>query len=238
MEHSFNWGSSESKEITETWAYSTGMGEDKVIFTAVPFDVYYYKVISAPDEAAGENGEPLKPGSTMVINIPRKSGTYHQELDYYNEHNGDTWDVVLPHTLGNPLSYAKESDVAGIKAQAGNKGLFTTTSSMRNGTSATGTSSLNVEQVTSAEKNFDYELEDTFEAEVKVGGATIGGSAGYHYGHSITNTTSSGLFIEGEVPDIPQANHSTDLDFRWGLLMYPVSGTGQNFNLVTYWVDR
>jgi hypothetical protein len=33
----------------------------------------------------------------MTINIPRKPGVYNQELTYYNEHNGDTRDVKLPH---------------------------------------------------------------------------------------------------------------------------------------------
>ena len=110
MEHSFNWGVSKSKEITESWSYSTGVGEDMVIFTAVPYDVYYYKVISAPDEV-DENGKNPKVGGIMTISIPRKLSVYNQELTYYNEHNGDTWDVVLPHTPGNPFSYAKENDL-------------------------------------------------------------------------------------------------------------------------------
>ena len=237
MEHGFNWGVSKSKEISESWSYSTGVGEDKVVFTAIPYDVYYYKIISAPDKA-DENGKKAKVGGIMTINIPRKPGTYNQELTYYNEHNGETWDVELPHTLGNPFSYAKESDLPGLKTNAGNRGLFTTTSNMNVGVTSTGTTSQSVEQVTTEEKSFDYELELGIEAETKVAGVTIGASAKFGYGYGFSNSTSAGIFIEGEVPDIPQNKYSTDLDFRWGLLMYPMSGPGQSFNLVTYWVDQ
>jgi hypothetical protein len=242
-EHSFNWGSSKSKEITQTYGYATGfrddgVGEDKVIFTAIPYDVYYYKVISAPDEELNDNGDEPKVGGMMEISIPRKPGTYHQELNYYNEHNGDTPDVTLPHTLGNPFSYAKYADVASIKQNAGNKGLFTTITDTHVGTSSSGTSSMSVESVTSEEKSFNYDLEVAFEAELKVGGVTAGASLKFNYGHEITNTVSSGIFIDGEVPDIPQSLYSSDKDFRWGLLMYPTSSGYQRYNLVTYWVDN
>jgi hypothetical protein len=240
VENSFNWGSSTSTEVTETWAFSTGAGEDKVVFTAVPFDVYYYTVISAPDEAQ-EAG--LQPGATLTISIPRKPGTFHQELNFYNEHNGDTWDVELPHTIGEPFTYATQSEVETIKNSSkdskGNvRGLYTTTTIMHVGTSSKGTSKQSVEQVTTAEKSFDYGLELSVEAEAKVAGVTVGRSAKFDYGHGITNSVSSGLFIEGEVPDIPQEQYSSALDFRWGLLMYPMTGKNQSFNLVTYWVDQ
>jgi hypothetical protein len=242
VENSMNWGSSKSKEVTETWSYNTGVGEDKVVFTAIPFDVYYYKVITAPsNDPVGPSGGKLKPGDTMVINVPRQPGTFNQELNYYNTHNGTTWDVVLPHTLGSPLTYTTQSGAAGIKegSKQGGKarGLYST-KGMTVGVGDTGNTGQSVEEMTSEEKSFDYGVELSIEGEMKAGGVTVGASEKFNYGYGVTNSVSSSIFIEGEVPDIPTALHTTALDFKWGLLMYPTTGTGQAFNLVTYWVDK
>jgi hypothetical protein len=73
---------------------------------------------------------------------------------------------------------------------------------------------------------------------MKVAGATVGASEKFGYGYEFSTSVEKGVFIEGEVPDIPPAKNSTALSFRWGLLMYPATANGQTFNLVTYWVDK
>jgi hypothetical protein len=237
VENSFTWGSSHSKEITETWAYSTGVGEDKVVFTAIPFDSYYYTVISAPEGEAIGGGNDLAPGDTMVVSVPRKPGTYNTTVAAYNANNGDGYDITLKHTLGTPFSYYTHAEISALKTAAGNRGLFTTTTEMRVGNTNTGSTSKSVEQVTTEEKIEGYELEISAEAEIVAGVVLVGASAAYNTGYEITNSVSEGIFIEGAVPDIPLAQSSYE-HFRWGLLMFPVEEQNQKFNVVTYWVDH
>ncbi len=56
---------------TETWTTST---DDAVVFTVIPFDVYYYKVVSSPD--------PADINKTVSINVPRKLSTYKVPVDF------------------------------------------------------------------------------------------------------------------------------------------------------------
>ena len=133
--------------------------------------------------------------------------------------------------------YAKENDLPALKTRAGSRGLFSTRY-MQVGTGSTGATAIGIEQVTAEEKSFNYGLELGIEAEAKVMGVTAGASAKFGYGYGFTNSTSEGLFIEGQVPSIPGDKYNTDLAFKWGLLMYPMSGTGQSFNFLTYWVDQ
>jgi hypothetical protein len=243
VNYGFNWGVSASTNLTESWAYSTGVGEDKVVFTAIPYDVYYYRVVTAPaNNGAGEDSESLDAGDTMVISVPRKPGTFNQALTYYNDHNGETWDVALNHTPGQPGTYHTSSDITAIKAAARSilgsaKGLYSTRHTTV-GVSNTGSTSQGVEETTGMEVDLGFEVEVSTEAKVKAGGVTTGVNWSYSFGINASITSEDSIFIEGEVPDIPTARHTTDLDFDWGLLMYPTAGTGQNFNLVTYWVDR
>jgi hypothetical protein len=238
VENSFTWGSAWSKEVTETWQYDTGVGEDKVVYTAIPFDVYYYTVISAPSDAIAE-GETLAPGDTMVVSVPRKPGTYNASLAHFNAHNGDGYDITttaLRHTLGIPSSYYSQSQVAGLKSATGNRGLFTKEASeLRTGYSNTGSTSRSVEEYSSEEKSFSYDLEAGVEAEVVASGVLVGASAKYAYGYSTTTTVGNSIFIQGQVPDLSVSSLTA---FNWGLLMFPVEEQGQAYNVVTYWVEE
>jgi hypothetical protein len=234
---SMTWGSSYSTEITETWAYDTGVGEDKVVFTSIPFDTYYYTVISAPAGQPIGGGKFLSPGDTMVVSVPRKPGTYNTTVAAYNANNGDGYDITLKHTLGTPFSYYTHAEISALKIAAGSRGLFTTTTEMRVGNTNTGSTSKSVEQVTTEEKIESYDLEASVEAEVVAGGILVGASAAYNTGYETTNSISSGIFISGTVPDVPLAQSSYE-QFRWGLLMFPVEEQNQKFNVVTYWVDH
>jgi hypothetical protein len=248
IENSFNWGVTKSKEISETYSYHTIAGEDRVIFTAVPFDVYYYTVLSAPDEVieTAEGEKTPEVGGTMTISVPRKPGFYSAAMEFYNQHNGDTWDVKLPHKLGQPFSYANESQVDGIKRNADDRGLFTTTNFLTAG-NGNSYNAMSAEKAVGKEESFDYELSTEFEAEVTAGTVMVGMNSKFSYGHSTTTSTSNSIFVEGSVPNIPEEMYSAGKDVRWGLMMYPTSSSdldptntsqNQQFNYVTYWVDN
>jgi hypothetical protein len=237
--NSFNWAAAKTTETTETWAHSIGLGEDKVVYTAVPFDVYYYKVLKAPtNNGAGQGGENLNVGDTLVVSIPRRAGTYNTEREFYNAHNGDAPDITVEHTIGDPRTYLTRSAMAAKKNQVGDRGLFTTIRSVNAGISNTGSTSQSVETVTAEEVDLGYELELGIEAEFEVGAVKAGVNASFSYGYNHTAITSEGLFIEGEVPDIPTATPNAQSKvFTWGLLMYPMEKPGLAYNFVTYWTE-
>lgn len=230
LDQSFNWGTATTHEITENWGYTTALGEDKVIFTSIPFDVYYYTVLSSPDHS--------QIGETITVNVPRKPGTYHQETSYYNSHiYGDAVMIdssVMQHSIGNPFSYATEAEKDTLKG-LDNPGLFSD-SSLQVGT-GTGSSTIGLENLSGDTDTYAYSLDVTVSMEATVVGISIGGSAGYQYGYSYSSTINKGTYIEGEVPDIPQDYYNSNRAFEWGLMSYPVTKSGQKFTIVSYWVQ-
>ena len=84
---------------------------------------------------------------------------------------------------------------------------------------------------------YNYDLDVLVEAEAVLGGVLGSGGAGFQYGYNSTVSTSTGTHITGVVGIIPSGNPE---EFTWGLMMYPYihAGTGQAFNIVTYWVDE
>ena len=97
---SMDWTATASASIETTVSYSSGPGEDKVVFSSVPFDVYYYEVISSPD--------PKAVGETITINLPREPQTFSVSRTFFNDNNGEAMDIderILPHTIGDPWSY-------------------------------------------------------------------------------------------------------------------------------------
>lgn len=231
VEKSFTWGVATTHEVTETWGYNTGVGEDKVIFTSIPFDVYYYEVLSSPLED--------QIGQTITINVPRSPGKYHVERTFYNSNNGTGFDIgnsILVHTPGDPLSYSNESDRDELKANS-DGGLFSN-HNVEVGTSNTGTSIITLEELESSSSSYEKGFSVSVETEVKAAYLTAGVSAGYNNSYSYTTTVTSGTYIEGKVPDIPANKYTTDIKFHWGLMAYPKESNDQKFTVVTYWVDQ
>jgi hypothetical protein len=231
VSQSMNWGTASTHEVTETWGYTTSVGENKVVFTSIPFDVYYYTILSSPVSS--------QIGETVSINVPRTPGRYHQETGYYNSHRfGDAIAIdstIMEHTKGKPFTYANETDKEDKRIEHGNIGLFSD-HYLQVGTGS-GSSTISLEDLTGETSTFEYDLDVTVEAEAKAGGITYGTSAGYGYGYSYSSSVISGTYIQGQVPDIPPARYDSSKAFRWGLMSYPQTSQGQKFTIVTYWVQ-
>jgi hypothetical protein len=231
MKNSFSWAQSTSKEISETWGWNTPIGEDLVIFTAIPFDVYYYKVLRSPD------GEEAQPGDILTVNVPRKSRTYHYELSYYNAHVPEAYRVTVNHTLGDPSSYYNSADRATLKSQAGGEGLFSLNTQTNAGEGG-GSSTIGLEELTGTDTTFAFETEVEVKAAATFTGVKVGVSVGFSYGYETTTSVSNGTFIEGTVPAIPRDYYSPAMDFDWGLMAYPRwEGTRDKYVFVTYWTS-
>jgi hypothetical protein len=226
VEESLDWISSQSSKIEKYIAYTSGPDEDKVIFTAIPFDVYYYTVISSSDPS--EVGEP------MTINVPREMQTLSVSRTFYNSKNGDKPDIdnrVMNHTIGNVSSYPS---IAERNALLASEGLYSTDSPVGVGSGSI-TVGIRTTQGQGTGTYSDFSVK--VESEVGSGGFTVGASAGFHYGHEYTVTNTESTMYEGTVGDIPDAHYTPDKAYIFGLFTYPIEHQGQAFTVVNYWVE-
>ena len=224
IEQSFDWISSSSREIETYVSYNTGELEDGVVFTAVPVDVYYYKILSSPDST--------EIGKIVSINVPRKNITTMVEKDFYNLHNGDADDIgsdILGHTLGNPWTYPSKS--AKDTLIAGGKGIATPVATVGQGN---GTTTVGINVTDGSSDGFEYSLEAKVEVEGGVGGVVAGVSAGFNFGMSYTVSSSKTTTFEGTVGHIPSASYSANM-YNFGLFYYKHP---KNFFVIDYWVEK
>jgi hypothetical protein len=229
VENSMDWISSTSREVEKYVAYTSGPDEDKVIFTAVPFDVYYYTVISSPN--------PGEVGKNLSINIPREIQTLSVSRTFYNENNGDNPDIgaqVLGHAIGKVWSYPAPWERDAFLTGCAPDGLESDETTVGVG-SGYQTIGIRISQGRGTGTYSD--ISTTIEAEYGLGGVTFGMSAGFHYGFEYTVTNTQSTFYEGMVGDIPDVIYTGDMSYIFGLFTYPCTLDEQNFTVVNYWVD-
>jgi len=226
VEAAMDWSSSHATEVSQSIAYSSGIDEDKVIFTAVPFDVYYYDIVSSPN--------PEAVGTVMSINIPRQLATYSVSREFYNSHNGDFTDIdesVINHTFGDVRSYPTFAESETLIRDGGLRSLVSPVGI------GSGSITVTVSRSESIGEGTSFDFTATVEAEIEAAGISAGRSESMSYGweRSITNTEMT--FYEGTIDDIPVDDYRPDLDYTFGLFTYPDSLDGQTFTVVNYWVE-
>jgi hypothetical protein len=237
----FMWGTAESFEFTESWGYTTETSTDMVVFTAIPFDVYYYEILDAP--ADGPASE--QPGDLTMISVPRKPlGPVTMPVEEYNSRNpgysiSRGMGGILRHTLGSPYSYAKWSDVAGIKAAAGNEGLFSSWDHKATVGMGNTTTTLNIEMLKSQSSTYDSSWNVGVKTSVEAAGVKIELDTRYQGEYSHTTSVSGSTWIEGTVPGLPSGVWDQNI-FAWGIMCYPYNDAANNqaFPVVTYWVEK
>lgn len=227
FESSFDWTASNSVAYSESYSHETH-NEDLVVFTTVPYDVYYYKVLQAPD--------PTLVGTKLTVNLPRKPITMPLERTFYNSHNGVAPDIdesVLGHTVGNPLSYPSKSDAEALIASGYGEGLI----SKKVMTVGEGSNSSTIElgKTSSSGSSFAFDIGVTIEAEAGAGGFTMGTSAGFHYGETYGISTSDSAVYSGEVSSISEKDFSPDKSFDFGLFTYRGKVGSDKFVVVQYY---
>jgi hypothetical protein len=226
-----------SLEQTETWTTGT---DDAVVFQVIPFDVYYYTIVSSPDATDF--------GKTVSINVPRKLKTYKVPVSLYNASvvDGPQLDsAILTHTVGDPGSYPKYNACA----TAAPGGMFGTTSYLVDRDSwcyasatplhvgvGSGTVGFTIARTDTSSAGVATDLSVQFETEAGAGGFTVGSSVGFHWGYSYTVDTSKSYSFDGAVGDLPDASHGYDFGLMAhkgmlaGRIDYPAF-------LVDYWVE-
>ena len=216
------------EDMSYSHEYQTMAGQDAVVFSCVPFDVYTYAVLSAPNSAAV--------GKTMTIDFPRQPEIIQMERTAFNALPGNTLAVgsaVLSHTIGDPQSYPSYAAIQGDCA-AGGWGMYD-----HSGMAApSGSSQLSTDSVTSGQSNtttVGSSLSIEASTENVVMGVLFGASVGFDADFDYSVTTSSSTEISGTVPSI----NSSDKSFQFGIAGYDCTNTATQpnpFIVVTYWV--
>ena len=214
----YNWGSSYEVSVSKEF---TTTNEDKVIFSSIPYDVYYYEVASSPSAQAGDK---------IVVSVPRAPIISSAEVGFYNDNNGACQDIttsnLITHTIGNPKSYPGPDFVLDrlgdnsmflynddVKIHAGGPAC----AQVGQGTGVQKIS-LSYSTSSSATKVADIGIEVT--AGMKAGGYTMDASVGFHYGESYTVSSGTDTTFSGAIGNLSAADAAAGKGFPFSLFVY------------------
>lgn len=220
----------ESERETSCGHYFTYItGKDAVIFSCVPFDVYTYEILSAPNSATA--------GRTMTVDFPRDPQLIMMDRLAFNALPNNPLQVgssVLVHTLGQPKSYRNHDAVVQLCASDGDmyddEGM--TSPSDGNGIETSSVSSTNVNS-----KRVGTGASIVLSREAVVLGVVFGQELGFDTSFDYTVKTSTSTEISGSVPGI----NDSDSPFWFGIAGYKLTDTSVQpnpFLVVTYWVGK
>ncbi len=237
LELAFEYTHTTAHEVTQTFTFGCASGEDKVVFTATPMDVYFYTVTCSPD--------PSDVGDLVTINVPRESQFKSLTVETFNLANGGLPDIgqsVLNHSIGNVASYPTlfvRNSLIGTGAYYSDH-----TQPVGEGSSANG---IDIEVTDSNEDVFGASvsvgLSVSFEGGSDTAKLLIGNETTVTFGYEHAICTASGTTVSGSVGNISSAalGANPDLDYQWGLFFYPATlsnGAGtMSFLTVNYWIE-
>lgn len=211
-----------SHELTESITYGTGP-EDSVVFTTVPFDVYYYTIVSSPKAA--------DVGRRLSLNIPRKPQTLLASATFFDAHNGTLPDStpLFRHTLGNPRSYPSIATRDADCPEGCYKSRVATVGEGQGFTEV----SISSTDATSTTTSFDATIK--VEAESNVLGFKAGVSAGYKWGWSYEVATSKSTVFTGHVANLYKLTPENAYSF--GLYSHLLGFKTGKVLVVDYWQE-
>jgi hypothetical protein len=258
----FHKGWEESVTKTASVGDSIGTGEDLVVFNSTAYDVYYYRIT----EKKIDDSTDLK-DEIISFAFPREMKIYSLEREMYNEWIQDSIDhpssgddkadtnyliptgstavgIGLGHTIGNPFSYPTKTQKNAFQLAVGTQGFFSDKGATERaiGGSDTGTLDLGLSGEISNTTTIDWNaavgvkvvLEGGFFKKI----ASEAWAQAEYEGSSSTSVT-KGTYIDGSIPHLDKtywADHP-EHHFSVGLMAFPVQDLGQQYMVVTYWVE-
>lgn len=229
---------SNTMSIGKSITYSCAGGEDRVIFTSIPIDVYSYTVLESP--------VPGDVGKTMTIEIPRNYSIYTVDKDFFNQNSGalpDIGSAVLPHTLGSPGSYPNGNDKSELLTKyigySSQSALPVGQYNPASGTSG-GVTTLEIEVEEAEEASVSVDLGYEVSIGAGAGGVTVSANLGFNVGYRYTMSTTEGTAFGGTIGNLPTSYYnSTSYLYSQGLFVYAYEDPDsmQTYWVVNYWVD-
>lgn len=225
------------EEIGQAVTYTGGPMTDSVIFSSVPYDQYFYRIVNDPVDSANN-------GKEISFLFPRTPKTLLVSKDFYNSNTPANAHKIgtetFSHTVGKPWSYstALEADSWLDDENNNTNGLIATSVE-----SLSQTGSIELEIYKAKTNTTGVGIEFNFTREVS---ATFGVSFTDIFGVGVASnttwSTTETTAVAGSVGAITNSDIFSTLVYSWGLGMYPVandSGTGDSivYPVVNYWVE-
>lgn len=230
---------SSSMSITKSVSYSCSGGEDRVIFTSIPIDVYSYTVLESPVSS--------DEGKTMTIEIPRDYSTYTVTKSFFNDNNGELTDIpgeILPHTIGNPGTYPDEADKTQMLTEYGgyaSNDALAVGQYTPGGISSGGVTELEIEVEEDTATSISVDIGAEFSVGGGAGGVTVSANLGFNTGYNYTMSATSGTTFGGTIGNLPTSYfNNSSYTYSQGLFVYPYPdpNTKQKYWVVNYWVEK
>ena len=220
IENNFTWATNVSRSIEHSVDYENNSGENAVVVYRVPVLVYTYRNLSD-----GKDMTVMKtlPPHTSIVSVEE----YNEEAVAYR------LEPIAEGRLaeaGNPFSY--RSNTGQITNAGGSDALVS-----QNGWSQL-TGKGNIEKTITVteetEKSFEYELSVNVVAWKKIGGAKVGGGAGYTFTKTRSKMNGSGTEHSGSV-NSPTAD---GYGFLWNFAMWNMTLNGKKVPALGYLVQN
>lgn len=218
IENNFTWATNVSRSIEHSVDYENNSGENAVVVYRVPVLVYTYKNLSD-----GKDMTVMKtlPPHTSIVSVEE----YNEEAVAYR------LEPIAEDRLaeaGNPFSY--RSDIGQITNAGGSDALV----SKSDWTALTGTGNIEktITVTEETEKSFEYELSVNVVAWKKIGGAKVGGGAGYTFTKTRSKMNGTGTEHSGSVNSPTAAGYG----FLWNFAMWNMTLNGKKVPALGYLV--
>ena len=218
IENNFTWATNVSRSIEHSVDYENNSGENAVVVYRVPVLVYTYQNLSD-----GKDMTVMKtlPPHTSIVSVEE----YNEEAVAYR------LEPIAEDRLaeaGNPFSY--RSNVSQITNAGGSDALV----SQSGWSELTGKGNIEktITVTKETEKSFEYELSVNVVAWKKIGGAKVGGGAGYTFTKTRSKMNGSGTEHSGSV-NSPTAD---GYGFSWNFAMWNMTLNGKKVPALGYLV--
>ena len=218
IENNFTWATNVSRSIEHSVDYENNSGENAVVVYRVPVLVYTYQNLSDGKDMAVMK---TLPPHTSIISVEE----YNEEAVAYR------LEPIAEDRLaeaGNPFSY--RSDVSQITNAGGSTPLV----SQSGWSELTGKGNIEktITVTKETEKSFEYELSVNVVAWKKIGGAKVGGGAGYTFTKTRSKMNATGTEHSGSV-NSPTAD---GYGFSWNFAMWNMTLNGKKVPALGYLV--
>lgn len=220
IENNFTWATNVSRSIEHSVDYENNSGENAVVVYRVPVLVYTYRNLSDGKDMAVMK---TLPPHTSIVSVEE----YNEEAVAYR------LEPIAEDRLaeaGNPFSY--RSNVSQITNAGGSTPLV----SKSGWSELTGKGNIEktITVTTETEKSFEYELSVNVVAWKKIGGAKVGGGAGYTFTKSHSKMNGTGTEHSGSV-NSPKAD---GYGFSWDFVMWNMTLNGKKVPALGYLVNN
>ena len=218
IENNFTWATNVSRSIEHSVDYENNSGENAVVVYRVPVLVYTYRNLSDGKDMAVMK---TLPPHTSIVSVEE----YNEEAVAYR------LEPIAEDRLaeaGNPFSY--RSHVSQITNAGGSDALV----SQSGWSELTGKGNIEktITVTEETEKSFEYELSVNVVAWKKIGGAKVGGGAGYTFTKTRSKMNGTGTEHSGSV-NSPKAD---GYDFSWNFAMWNMTLNGKKVPALGYLV--